>query len=119
MPIYEFECRRCGRKTTALVLSRDRVDEVRCARCGSADLVKLFSRFATPRSKEARLDAMADPSSLAGVDENDPQSLTRWMKRMGQEMGEDIGDDLDQAIDEGLGGGAGNGDDRSGTGTDE
>jgi putative FmdB family regulatory protein len=103
MPIYEFRCRRCGRKTTALVLSRDRVGEVRCARCGGDDLEKLFSRFATPRSEDARLDALADPSSLGDVDENDPASMARWMKRMGREMGEDLGDDFEQAFDEEAG----------------
>ncbi|RPJ85371.1 MAG: zinc ribbon domain-containing protein, partial [Acidobacteria bacterium] len=32
MPIYEFQCQDCRRKTTALVLSRERIGEVRCAR---------------------------------------------------------------------------------------
>ena len=62
MPIYEFECRSCHRKTTSLVLSRDRIGEVRCKHCGGADLERLWSRFASPKSEEARLDSMADPS---------------------------------------------------------
>lgn len=100
MPIYEFECRDCRRKTTALVLSRARTAEVRCSRCGSANLEKLFSRFATPKSEDARLDALADESALGDVDENDPRSVARWMKRMGQEMGEDFGEDIEQAMEE-------------------
>jgi putative FmdB family regulatory protein len=105
MPIYEFLCRDCGRKMSALVLSRARIEEVRCKRCGSANLEKLFSRFATVKSEEARLDAMADPSSIGDLDENDPKSVARWMKKMGREMGEDFGDDLDQAIEEEMAGG--------------
>ena len=114
MPIYEFECRDCHRKTTALVLTRDRVGEVRCRKCGSANLEKLFSRFATPRSEDARLEALADPSAMGDVDENDPQSVARFMKKMGQELGEDVGGDIDQAIEEEMGGGGtgpGDGDD--------
>jgi hypothetical protein len=65
-----------------------------------ADLVKLVSRFAMPKSEEARLDALADPSSFAGVDENDPKSVAQVMKKMGREMGEDLGDDFDQAPDQ-------------------
>ncbi len=107
MPIYEFECRDCRRKTTALVLSRDRISEVRCKRCGSANLEKLVSRFATPKSEDARLDGLADPSAMGDVDENDPKSMARWMKKMGREMGEDFGEDLDQALEEDAGGGAG------------
>jgi putative FmdB family regulatory protein len=105
MPIYEFECRDCHRKTTALVLSRDRIAEVRCKRCGGANLEKLVSRFATPKSEDARIDSLADPSAMGGVDENDPKSMARWMKRMGREMGEDFGEDLDQAMEEEMAGG--------------
>jgi putative FmdB family regulatory protein len=100
MPIYEFRCRECGRKTTELVLSRERAGDVRCKRCGSADLEKLYSRFATPKSEEARLEALADPSTLGDVDERDPASVARMMRRMGREMGEDFGDDVDQMEEE-------------------
>jgi putative FmdB family regulatory protein len=105
MPIYEFRCRSCGKKTTALVLVRERIVEVRCTFCQGADLERLWSRFATVKSEDARMDALADPSSLAEVDERDPKSMMRWMKRMGQEMGEDLGDDFEQAMEEELGGG--------------
>lgn len=110
MPIYEFECRACHRKTSALVMARDRVGEVRCRHCGGADLERLWSRFASPKSEDARLESLADPSAMAGLDENDPRSVADFMKRMGKEMGEDFGDDIDQAIEEEMhGGGEGEG----------
>jgi putative FmdB family regulatory protein len=118
MPIYEFECRQCHRKTTALVLSRARIGEVRCRACGSADLEKLYSRFASPKSEEARLDSLADPSVMGEVDESDPASVARFMKKMGREMGEDLGEDLDQAIDEEMSGG-GDEDENPGGGLEE
>jgi putative FmdB family regulatory protein len=105
MPIYEFECRGCLRKTTALVMSRDRIGDVRCRACGSSDLEKLYSRFASPKSEDARLEAMADPSAMGDIDEEDPKSVARFMKKMGQEMGEDLGEDIDQAIEEEMTGG--------------
>ncbi len=108
MPIYEFECRRCHRKTTALVMSRERIGEVRCRACGSAELEKLYSRFASPKSEDARLESLADPSAMGGLDENDPKSVARFMKKMGQEMGEDVGD-IEQAMEEESAGGLGNG----------
>jgi hypothetical protein len=43
---------------------------------------------------------MADPSKFGDIDENDPQSMARFMKKMGQEMGEDMGGDLDEALEE-------------------
>jgi putative FmdB family regulatory protein len=116
MPIYEFLCRDCGRKMSALVLSRARVDEVRCKRCGGSNLEKLFSRFATVKSEESRLDALADPSSIGDLDENDPKSVARWMKKMGREMGEDLGEDFDQAVEEEMAAGESGGDGEGGAG---
>lgn len=69
-----------------------------------------MSRFATPKSEDARLEAASDPSQFGDLDENDPGSVARFVKRMGEEMGEDLGDDLDAAMDEASG------DDGDGTG---
>lgn len=108
MPIYEFECRKCRKRFGTLVLSRARLGEVRCKSCGSAELERLWSRFASPKSEEARMESLADPSHLAGLDENDPQSVARLMKKMGREMGEDLGEDFEQAVEqEASGGGEG------------
>ena len=109
MPIYEYSCRSCRRKTSALVLNRARESEIRCKHCGGADLERLWSRFASPKSEEARLESMADPSAFAGLDENDPRSVAKFMKKMGQEMGEDFGGDIEQAMEEEMAGGAGEG----------
>ncbi len=59
-----------------------------------------MSRFAAPKSEDARLESLADPSNLGNLDENDPQSMARWMKKMGREMGEDVGEDFEEALDE-------------------
>jgi len=59
-----------------------------------------MSRFATVKSEDARLESLADPSQYGDLDENDPKSVARFMKRMGQEMGEDLGEDLDAAMEE-------------------
>lgn len=107
MPIYEFECRKCRKKFGTLVLSRARLGDVRCKACGSSELERLWSRFSSPKSEDARLESLADPGNLAGLDENDPKSVARLMKKMGREMGEDVGEDFDQAIEEEMSGGAG------------
>jgi len=61
-----------------------------------------MSRFSTVKSEEARLDALADSSSLGDLDENDPGSVARFMKKMGKEFGEDLGEDFDSAVDEAM-----------------
>ena len=72
-----------------------------CKFCKGEDLDQLFSRFASPKSEESRLESLADPSSLSGLDENDPSSVAKWMKKMGKELGEDFGgEDIDQLAEE-------------------
>ena len=61
-----------------------------------------MSRFATVKSEEARLEGLADPSSFGDLDENDPASVARFMKKMGKELGDDLGDDFESAVDEAL-----------------
>ena len=109
MPIYEYECQGCRRRVSLLVRSLATQAAPRCPRCGSAELSRLMSRFATMKSEDASLDALADPSQYGDLDENDPKSVTRFMKRMGQEMGEDMGEDLDAAMDEAMAEGDGGG----------
>jgi hypothetical protein len=74
-----------------------------------------MSRFATVKSEDDRLDALGDSSSLGDLDENDPSSVARFMKKMGRELGDDLGDDFESAMDEAMaeGEGAGEGDDES------
>jgi hypothetical protein len=52
------------------------------------------------RSEEARLDDLTSDAALGDVDESDPKSMARWMKKMGSELGEDLGDDFDAMSDE-------------------
>lgn len=101
MPIYEYECEKCHKRTSVLTMRvSERADAV-CKHCGSARMRRLMSRFATPRSEEARMDAMADPSAFSDVDENDPKSVARALRRMGKEMGDEIGGpEFEQAVDE-------------------
>lgn len=101
MPIYEYRCDRCRRKVSILTLrASEKVDEV-CEHCGGRRLTRLLSRFAMAKSEEARLDSLADPSNLAGLDESDPKSMARWMRKMGKEMGEEFsGDDFEAMVDE-------------------
>jgi putative FmdB family regulatory protein len=102
MPIYEYRCKDCRKEMSFIVLSISSPPELQCKFCGSSKLSQLISRFATPRSEDSRLESLADPSKFGDLNENDPKSMARWMKRMGKEMGEDIGEDFDQAIEEAM-----------------
>ena len=100
MPIYEYQCQDCGKRNIYIILSQTSQTSVACTQCRSLNLARLMSRFSAPKSEEARMEALADPSRLGDVDENDPQSMARFMKKMGQEMGEDLGEDFDAAMEQ-------------------
>ncbi|MCC6849096.1 MAG: zinc ribbon domain-containing protein [Deltaproteobacteria bacterium] len=101
MPLYEYRCTSCGKRVTLLTLrASEAVDEI-CDRCGARTLERLMSRFAMGRSEESRLESLTDPSSLSGLDEHDPASVARWMKKMSREMGDETGGgEIDEMADE-------------------
>jgi putative FmdB family regulatory protein len=101
MPIYEYRCRKCGKRFSVLTLRVSEKPVPQCDKCGARAADRLMSRFAMPKSEEARMESLADPSGLGDIDESDPKSVARWMRKMGKEMGEDMsGEDMDQMMDE-------------------
>lgn len=102
MPIYEYECGDCRRRVSLLVRSLSVAASPACPRCAGTSLTRLMSRFSTVKSEEARLESLADSASAGDIDENDPASVARFMKKMGQEFGEDLGDDFDEVVDEAM-----------------
>ena len=102
MPIYEYQCGGCRRRVSLFIRSIRNPGTQACPRCGSPDLERLFSRFARVRSEEDRLDRLADDGSLSDVDEENPASVARWMKKMGKELGEEAGEDFDAIVDEAM-----------------
>lgn len=101
MPIYEYECEDCHRRTSVLTLRVSEKADAACGKCGSRRMHRLMSRFALPKSEEARMDRMADPSNFSGIDENDPKSIARAMRKMGREMGDEFsGPEFDAAVEE-------------------
>jgi putative FmdB family regulatory protein len=100
MPIYEYRCQSCRRRFSALVGVVARESPLVCPHCGSDESTRIMSRFARVRSEDEVLDSLADSADMGDVDENDPSSVARFMKKMGDEMGEDFGDDFEEAMAE-------------------
>jgi putative FmdB family regulatory protein len=98
MPLYEYRCNACKRRVTLLRSFSDASTPC-CPHCGSHNLTRLISRVSVLRSEESRLESLADPGSLAGLDENDPRSVARWMRKMSDETGEDLGPEFHEMVD--------------------
>ncbi len=50
MPLFEFKCKKCGKKFEELIMSSTRDDVVNCPHCGSTRVEKLMSTFASGTS---------------------------------------------------------------------
>ena len=100
MPIYEYRCGNCKRRVSVFFRSFSTTSEARCPNCDSTQLTRLISRVAAIKSEDARLEAMSDPSSFGGVDENDPKSVARFMRKMGDQMGgEELGPEFSEMVE--------------------
>lgn len=101
MPIYEYTCQSCRRRVTLFFRSFTLAAEVEpvCPYCGSKDLVRRVSRVAVVRSEESRLESMLDTNFLGDLDENDPRSLARFMRRISNEIGEDLGPEFEEVVE--------------------
>lgn len=90
MPVYEYHCKSCRRKVSLLVKGYSSPPELVCPRCGSADMIRLFSTFTLGRSFESDYeDILSDNGLVKGLENNDPRALAEWGKRMSRSMDDD------------------------------
>lgn len=100
MPVYEYRCQNCRRlvRLTFSFTDYGKAEAV-CPHCQSKKLKRRISRVAVAKSEDARVDSLMDDSALAGLDEEDPRSIGRFMRKMSREMGEDLGDEFNEVVD--------------------
>ena len=99
MPDYPFICLDC--KTSFIVFLRYEEyenAEVVCSSCRSKNVIRQLGRVRFARSEDSRLDALADPSQLTGI-EDDPRAMAKLMKQMSSELGEDPGPEFNEVVD--------------------
>ncbi|HXK58870.1 MAG TPA: zinc ribbon domain-containing protein [Acidobacteriota bacterium] len=98
MPVYEYLCGDCHRRFSRFFWRIGDAEGTKC-RCGSSNLEQLVSRVTMIRSEESRLESMADPDKWGDIDENDPKSMARMMRKMSGELGEDLGPEFNEVVD--------------------
>lgn len=97
MPVYEYLCQSCKNKVgVRLSFAEYGRKKPVCPVCGGKELRRTIGRVRIAKSEDQRLDALSDPSAFGDIDENDPKSLARAMKKMGSEMGEDLPPEFDE-----------------------
>jgi putative FmdB family regulatory protein len=95
MPIYEYRCLACKKRTSIFVRSMSAKVNAACEHCGSMKLTRLMSRVAVHRGSG---DFDDDLGGMEDVDESDPRSMARWARKMRDEMGEDMGPEFDEMV---------------------
>lgn len=101
MPIYEYFCFDCRKRVSVFfrTISAASTTEPRCPKCEGIRLRRLVSRVAVLKSEESRMENMADPSMMAGLENEDPRALASFMRRMSNEMGEPLDAEMTEMID--------------------
>ncbi|MEX0749277.1 MAG: zinc ribbon domain-containing protein [Dehalococcoidia bacterium] len=94
MPIYEYRCLACKKRTSVFVRSVSSDVHAACEHCGGKKLTRLISRVAVHRGG----GDFDDGAGMAGIDENDPRAVARWARSMRDEMGEDMGPEFDEMV---------------------
>ena len=100
MPLYEYRCADCRRRSTVLVRSSTSAPEASCEHCGSGNLTRLISKFSFHRSWGDSLDWAPDSGYPDDADQEDPRRMAQWMRRMRKEMGDEVTPEFDEMVDE-------------------
>jgi len=92
MPIYEFQCNECKRKSSFLQRSVSVSISPICPNCGGSDLVRCVSKFAYHKSEATILEEAGDPSRAHGNPDyyKDPRVIGRWAENRLADMGVDM-----------------------------
>ena len=99
MPSYEYRCMECRKRFEVFMsYSEYGQKQIICTHCGSQNVQRKIGRIRVARSDESRMENLADPANLEGLDD-DPQALGKMMRQMSREMGEDMGPEFDEVVD--------------------
>jgi putative FmdB family regulatory protein len=88
MPIYEYRCSDCRRRSSVFVRSMSATVEPACEHCGSRAMERLISRVVLPKGARARLEAEIpqNPNDFYEFDNTDNASIASWARRVGHDI---------------------------------
>lgn len=98
MPNYEYRCLDCHRRFEIfMTFTEYEQKQIKCPFCDSIHVQRKIGRIRVAHSTESRLENMANPENLAGL-EDDPRSLGTMMRHMSSELGEDMGPEFNEVV---------------------
>lgn len=100
MPIYEYFCRDCRKRVNIFfrTFRAASTESATCPNCSSINLHRLVSKVAVMKSEDSRMENLADPSLMAGLESEDPRALANFMRKMSDETGEPMDAEMNEVI---------------------
>jgi len=99
MPIYEFLCSICHRKTSFFVRSASTTLSPKCSMCGSTEVVRSVSSFAYHKSMQAIHEESGEPTMFSNPDYyKDPRNIGRWTEKRFNDMGMEMPSEIQEEI---------------------
>ncbi|MBN2462416.1 MAG: zinc ribbon domain-containing protein [Dehalococcoidia bacterium] len=98
MPVYEFFCPDCRKKSSFLVRSASSF-EPRCSICGSRNVSRVLSTFAYHKSLKTVHEESGEPNMHPSADYyKDPRNIGRGMEKRFKELGMEMPGEIQQKI---------------------
>ncbi|MGD0352471.1 MAG: zinc ribbon domain-containing protein [Dehalococcoidia bacterium] len=98
MPVYEFFCSACRKKSSFLVRSASSF-EPKCSICGSTEVARVITTFAYHKSLKTIHEESGEPGKFESPDYyKDPRNIGRWAENKFQDMGMEMPSEIQQKI---------------------
>ncbi len=101
MPIYEYQCNRCKRIFSRLLLNSREITHVTCKFCDSKEITRLLSTFRIHQTEESRLKDVDTSKRPSDGFYKDSRNVGLWAKKRMNELGVDLGPQLDEIVEKG------------------
>ncbi len=99
MPIYEFVCQNCRRRSSFLVRDASAPFVPKCSACGNTKLSRVISGFAYHRSLKTVWEESGEPTAHPSDDYyRDPRNIGRWVEKKFQDMGQELSPQIQEEI---------------------
>ncbi len=100
MPIYEYRCGSCGKRTSTFTQNIHQQVTPACQHCGGANLERLVSGFAYHRSTKTVWEQSGAPSMTPSDDYyKDPRNIGRYTEQRLEQMGVEMPESARKMID--------------------
>ena len=100
MPIYEYRCASCKRKTSVFTRTMSDPDDLACSHCGGREMTRAVSSFAVGRTTQQVWESSEEPGMYNSDDYyKDPRNIGRWTEKRMEEMGVDMPEEAREMID--------------------